>query len=53
MPKLKEKTFSQPTKQEEKMLMHMQALKQSQKDFEQKETNKLYLDKNSFKALGQ
>lgn len=53
MPKLKEKTFNQPTKQEEKMLMHMQELKQSQKAFEQKETDKLYqnLDKNSFKAL--
>lgn len=36
MPKLKEKTFSQPTKQEEKMLMRMQELKQSQKAFEQK-----------------
>lgn len=53
MPKLKEKTFNQPTKQEEKIIMHMQQLKQSQNAFEQKETNKLYenLDKNSFKAL--
>lgn len=53
MPKLKEKTFNQPTKQEEKIIMHMQELKQSQNAFEQKETDKLYenLDKNSFKAL--